>query len=92
MEIQINGKDVEIKNTIRAFILYENITGTTFFAPSTLEDILTYFYCVVVTSAKDYSITFENFLDYIDEHPNAIKEFTEWAQTQGEQTEALKKN
>ena len=91
MKIQINNKEVELKNTIRSLIIYENITNQTFFAPSTLEDVITYFYCVVVASSKDYSLKFDDFVDWIDENPNVLNEFTKWFQDLAQTTEDIKK-
>ncbi len=64
MTITINDKDIELKYTLRSMMMYENITGKTF-APEGVSDILTFFYCVVVASAKNYELKFDDFLDVI---------------------------
>lgn len=77
MKIKINEKEFELKYSIRAMIMYENMTEKSF-APESLTDIITFMYCVVVSSAKDYSIKFDEFIDYLDENPKIINDFGDW--------------
>lgn len=77
MKINLNNKDIELKYSFRALMMYENVTGTSL-NPQGLTDIMTFFYCVVLSSAKDYTITFDDFVDYIDENPSKVGEFSEW--------------
>lgn len=91
MKLKINENEIELKHTLRSLILYENVTGQTFAAPQTIQDIITYFYCVVVGSSKDYSLSFDEFVDVLDEQPNLINEFTQWIQDQAKINEDVKK-
>ena len=91
MKLNINGKDIELKYTLRAMIMYENITSTVF-SPKTISDIITLFYCVVLSSSKDYSLTFETFLDWLDENTEELTNFSQWLQDINSNTEGLKKN
>lgn len=77
MTITINEKDIELKYTLRSMMMYENITGKTF-APEGVSDILTFFYCVVVASARNYDLKFDDFLDVIDENQDKLNEFSLW--------------
>ena len=77
MQITINKKKITLKYSIRALMLYENITGGSF-APKSITDIITFMYCIVVSSADDYSYKFEDFLNYLDEHPDTFNKFSEW--------------
>jgi len=58
MEITINDKTISLKYTLRAMMMYENITGGTL-TPSSLTDVITFFYCVVLASSMDYSLQME---------------------------------
>lgn len=78
MKIQILGRDIELKATFRAYIIFENITGKSFQQLSTLADVLTFFYATILGSAKITDISFDAFLDFIDENPNIVAEFSEW--------------
>ena len=78
MKVQILGRDIELKATFRAYIIFENITGKSFQQLSTLADVLTFFYAPILGSAKTTDISFDDFLDFIDENPNIVTEFSEW--------------
>jgi hypothetical protein len=67
MKIKLHEKNIELKNTMRSMMMYENITEKTF-NPQSVTDIIIYMYCVVVASAQDYSITLDEFIEYIDNH------------------------
>jgi hypothetical protein len=77
MKITIKDKEIELKYTMRSMLMYENITDKTF-APNTMTDIVTYMYCVVLSSTKDYSITYDEFIDYLDENIDVVNEFSQW--------------
>jgi len=77
MKITIKDKEIELKYTMRSMLMYENITEKTF-SPSTMTDIITYMYCVVLSSAKDYSISYDEFIDYLDENVDVVNEFSQW--------------
>lgn len=91
MTITINDKDIELKYTLRSMMMYENITGKTF-APEGVSDILTFFYCVVVASAKNYDLKFDDFLDVIDENQDKLNEFSLWLTNVVATQNYLKKN
>ena len=91
MKVNIKGNEIELKYTMRSMILFENITDKTF-NPEGVTDILTYFYCVVLASSKDYTLTFDEFIDFIDDNPNIMKEFSEWLMVSVNQNNILKKN
>ena len=91
MTVNINNKDVELKYGNRAMLMYENIMGQT---PevSNLTQVMTFFYCIVVSSAKDYSITFDDFMDWVDDKMDIMQEFAEWLQNNTYVQNFIKKN
>lgn len=91
MKIRFKEKDIELRQTLRSLVLYENITGKTFH-PTTINDIITLFYCVVVASAKDYSIGYEEFLDFLDDNMELFTEFSEWLSNLSKNQNELKKD
>jgi hypothetical protein len=91
MKITINDKEIELKYTLRSMLMYENITDKTF-NPSTMSDVITFMYCIVVASSKDYTIKFDDFIDWLDDNPNIINEFGEWIQTVAQNNNVFKKN
>lgn len=91
MNITINNNNIELKYSIRALMMYENLKEETF-NPSNITNIVTFMYCIIVSSAKDYSITLDDVLDAIDENNNLLKEFTEWLAKTTENQNKLKKD
>lgn len=77
MILDINEKHIELKHGFRSLMIYENITGKSF-NPVNLTDIVTYFYCVVLASEKTVRITFDEFINLIDEKPDKVTEFADW--------------
>lgn len=91
MKIKIGKKNIELKYTIRAMIMYENMAQKSF-NPQTLTDIITFMYCIIVSSSKDYSFKFDQFIDYLDEHPEIMTEFSEWITSNANTNSDLSKN
>lgn len=59
--------------------MYENMTDKSF-SSTTMTDMIVFMYCVVISSSKDYSLTFDEFIDCLDENPTALSDFAEWLQ------------
>jgi len=91
MKITYKEKEIELKYSMRSMLMYENITEKTF-APQSFTDIITFMFCVVVASSKDYSITFEDFIDYLDENPGLVSEFSQWVVEVMTVQDGIKKN
>ncbi len=91
MDITINKKKITLKYSLRAMLMYENITGGTL-KPSNLSDVITFYYCVVLASSMDFSLSFENFLNWLDENPESISEFGLWLQNISFNNNKLKKD
>ena len=77
MTIKIRQTEITLKYSMRALFQYENITGQSF-NPKTLQDFCTFFYCVLCSSNKDLDLTFDEFVDFLDEDPSKMNEFAEW--------------
>lgn len=71
MEISINNKQVTLKYSLRAMMMYENIAEGNL-TPSSLTDVIVFFYCVVLSSSMDYSLELEKFIDWLDENPDKL--------------------
>ena len=91
MKITIKDKEIELKNTLRSMIMYENIAEKSF-NPETVTDIITYMYCVVVASSNDYTLTFDEFINYVDENPTIFDEFGQWLTSITTSNNVIKKN
>ena len=78
MKIQILDREVELKSSFRAYIIFENITGKSFQSVQTLSDVLVFMYATILASLKTTDISFDAFMDYIDSNPSVVTEFSEW--------------
>ena len=91
MKVIINGKELTLKSSFRAMVAYEQITDH-IFSPSTVTDILVYFYCCIISSKEyDGTMTFDEFMDYLDENPSILQEFSEWMTETSKQNEVFNK-
>lgn len=79
MKINIQNKEIELKYSFRALLIYENIQKKSF-EPNSLTDIIVYIYSTILASDKTLNLEFDDFLEYLDENPNVINDFTEWLQ------------
>lgn len=77
MKITIKNIDITLKYGFRAQMVYERIQGETF-QPISLNNILLMFYSVIISSNKDIQLTFDEFIEYIDNTPKVVVEFTNW--------------
>lgn len=91
MKIKINDKEIELKQTIRSLLMYENIKGESY-SPKNLNDILLYIYCVVVASSKDYSLEYDTFIDWVDDNPGELEKISQFIQQTQENQNNIKKN
>lgn len=91
MKIELNNKEIELKYSMRALMMFENVTGASL-STHGLTDVMTFFYCVVLSSSKDYTITFDDFIDYIDANPSKIVEFSDWLKKIAKSNGVIKKN
>lgn len=77
MTIKIKGKDVTLRQSFRALILFENITNKSF-SPTTTLDVIIYMFCVILSSDKELDLTFDEWLDILDGNPKIMTDFSTW--------------
>ena len=83
MKINYNGKDIFLEYFIIEMLMYENVKSTDQGDASSivsLTDVITLFWCYVVSCSNDYSITFDDFINWIDKKPEVLIEYNEWLQ------------
>lgn len=74
MEITINDKPYKLKYTLRAMMLFEQITKKIFSIES-LSDELVFFYSIILANNPDEPMNFDQFLDAIDNDPDLLIQF-----------------
>ncbi len=77
MKVTIKNKEIELRYSFRSMMIYEKITGTSF-NPKGVTEIMIYFYSSILASDKNIDLSFEEFMNWIDENPNALNDFTMW--------------
>ena len=70
MKIVIKEQEIELKYSFRSLMVYEQILGKTF-EPKGLTEILTFMYCIIITSKKDFS---EWFPGAVQRHASMISQ------------------
>lgn len=88
MTIQIKDNTIELKQTLRSMIIFEKIAERTF-SITNISDVVIYFYSVVLASNLNSNITFDDFVDWLDDNPNAFNQFNEWLTTEAEKNKKL---
>jgi len=73
-----NFKDLNLHQTFRAHIIYEQIMGETFGSNQGLIGIITFFYANVIASNKEWDLDYDEFMDWLDERPQMLEEFAQW--------------
>ena len=77
MQINILGKDIELKYSFKALMIFENIKGESF-NPQTISDIIIFFYSVILGSDRNLSLEFDDFISWLDDNPEKMTEFSSW--------------
>lgn len=72
--ISIKKKEYLLKYTLRAFFIFENMTGYSFKFGTVLDEYLL-FYSVLLANNAGFSIPFDEFINLCDESPALFKEF-----------------
>ncbi len=77
MKITIKDKEITLRYTFRALLIYEKIYGSSF-APKGITEMMVYFYSCILASDKDITLSFDEFMDWVDINPNVFEEFSMW--------------
>lgn len=71
-------KELNLRQTFRAHIIYEQIMGKSFSVDAGLNGTIVLFYSHILGSNKDVVIDYDEFMDWLDANPKMLSEFTEW--------------
>jgi len=77
MIIRFGNREYELKYTIRAFMYWEQMMSKPFDV-KTLTDAYVLFYCFLLASNKPFDVSFEQFMDMLDDNHAAISVFNNW--------------
>jgi len=77
LTIKIEGKDLVIKQSFRALMEFERMTGRNAYEVNTsINDSVTFFYCILKGCNKGlFNYTFDDFLDILDQNPQILAQY-----------------
>lgn len=84
--IKINGTDYRFKYTIRSLFIFEQITGRPF-KIETLMDNYLFYYSMLLANNPDNIMTWDDFLNALDDEPRLMLEMNAIVEGQRKQTE-----
>ena len=77
MTITINDKEIQLKYSFRSMMIYENIAKKSF-EPKGITEFILLFYSMIMASDKDFEMSLEGFIDWLDEQPKVLEEYIKW--------------
>lgn len=69
MKVKINGNEYEIKYTIRALFIYEQITEKSFSLDSTLDNYIFFYSMILANNQGEKPLSWDEFIEAIDNDP-----------------------
>lgn len=72
--ITINGIDYKIKWGLRTMFIFEQITKKAFSIENTMDSYIL-FYSMLFANNKECTLSFDEFIDAIEENPSLVNEF-----------------
>ena len=75
------GEDIDkyAKSFESSPMRFEKICNATFTGKG-ITEVLCYLYATILASDRDNPLTFDEYMDWIDENPDVISQFSEWLQ------------
>lgn len=89
--IQINGKEYQIKYTIRALFIFEQITGKAFKVDTLLDNYI-FFYSMILASNKNDILNWDDFIDALDADPTLFKRMSDIVAEQNKKDNLFESN
>lgn len=81
-QITINGKNYNIKYSLRALFIFEQITNRPFEIKTLLDNYI-FFYSMILASNKDKEpLDWDEFIDALDNNPNLMTDMNEVVENQ----------
>lgn len=77
MTINFNDREIELRFSFRADMIYENIMGKSFTAKTETE-WLVYFYSTYLNITDDTDLSFDDCLLLLDKKPKVLYDFIQW--------------
>ena len=79
--MEINGKNYELKYSLRSMFIWEEITGKSF-EINTLFDTYIFAYSCLLANPENPQIEFNEFIDACDKDSSIIEEFNQYIENE----------
>lgn len=87
----IKDKEYKLKITLRGMMIFEQITGKPFGINNMIDEYV-YFYSLLLANNPELNITFDEFIEELDENPSLIVEFKELLEQYSKKMNVFPKN
>ena len=75
-KIEINGKEYDLKYTVRSLFLFEQITKKSVKIETLLDNYI-FFYCLILANNKETPLDWDDFIDALDNDPTLFQRMTD---------------
>lgn len=82
-KIKIKNKEYKVRYTFRALMLFEQITSK-MFSIDNLTDQITFFFCLLLANNPDDKLTYEEFIDALDDDSTILNQFQKFLADEAE--------
>lgn len=78
MEININGKNYTLKNTIRSLFIFEKIANKQFDGKNLIDYYILFYSILLANNPDEFNLTFDEFIEINDKDVNLFNQFIEF--------------
>lgn len=75
-KIFINGKEYNLKYSVRSLFIFEQITKKSFKIETLLDNYI-FFYSIILANNKDNTLDWDDFIDALDDDPTLFQRMTD---------------
>lgn len=76
-QITINGKNYNIKYSLRALFIFEQITNKSFEIKTLLDNYIFFYSMILASNRDDEPLDWDEFIDAMDNNPNLLTELND---------------
>lgn len=74
MKLEINKKEYEVKLNLRSYFIFEQITKKPFSLTNMFDEYILFYSCLL-SGNKDFDLSFDDFITYMDDRQDLFIEF-----------------
>lgn len=78
MKINIEGKNYQLKNTIRSLFIFEKIANKQFNGKNLIDYYILFYSILLANNPDEFNLTFDEFIEVNDKDMNLFNQFIEF--------------